>query len=165
MPPCAQAEEQPWLRGASVSTSTLRGAAARALSMSPADRQEIARRAAEARWSTGARPTTALDAPAPVRRLLRKYDPVRLRWANEDHRYVIVREILLRGGERALQWLRSMLASRAIRELVRSYRGAGCDDPERQKLRRVLRLTIADIPPQRERGDGGRSRDQDWAAS
>ena len=35
MPPCAQADEQPWLRGAPVSSSTLRGAAARA-AVSPA---------------------------------------------------------------------------------------------------------------------------------
>jgi hypothetical protein len=30
---------------------------------------------------------------------------------------------------------------------VQSYRGAGCSDPERQQLRRALRLTMEDVPP------------------
>lgn len=123
-----------------------RAAAARALSMTPADRHDLARRAAVARWSNQSGIVTALDAPAAVRRLLKRYGPGRLRWANEDHRYVVVREIFLRGDARALHWLRSVLSARTTRELVRSYRGAGCDERGRQRLREVLHLTTDDIP-------------------
>src|SRR6478672_8801175 len=91
-------------------------AVARARSMTPADRQDLARRAAVARWSNESGIVTALDAPAPVRRLLKRYGPERLRWANGDHRYVVVREILLRGDTRALGWLRRVLSARTIRD-------------------------------------------------
>jgi hypothetical protein len=114
--------------------------------MTPADRQDLARRAAVARWSNQSGIVTALDMPAPVRRLLKGHARARLRWANGDHRYVVVREILLRGDSRAVQWLRRVLSVRTIRDLVRSYRGSGCDEPERRKLREVLRLTTSDIP-------------------
>jgi hypothetical protein len=59
---------------------------------------------------------------------------------------VIVREIFLSGDARAVQWLRGQLAPRDIRDLVQSYRAAGCSDRDRQRLRRALRLTMEDIP-------------------
>jgi hypothetical protein len=121
-------------------------AAARAESMSATERQEIARRAAAARWSTRSLLASVAQAPARIRRLLRRFDPSSLRWSNRDHRYVIVREILLRGDDRAVQWLRGFFSAREISNLVRSYAGAGCDERERQKLRRVLRLGQNDIP-------------------
>jgi len=58
----------------------------------------------------------------------------------------VVREILLRGDARALQWLRRFLSTRDISNLVRSYAGAGCNERERRRLRRVLRLGHDDIP-------------------
>jgi hypothetical protein len=128
-----------------------RAATARARSMSAAERQRLARRAAAARWSDRPSIVTASEAPAAVRRLLRKYDPDGLRWRREEHRYLIVREILLRGDHRSLGWLRSLVSARRLRDLVRSYRGAGCDERERQQLRRSLRLTTSDIPV----ADGG----------
>ena len=124
-----------------------RGAAARARSMSANERRELARRAAAARWTVRSQIETAAAAPAYVRRVLRRYDPSNLSWANPDHRYVVVREIFLSGDARAVQWLRGQLAPRDIRDLVQSYRGAGCSDRDRQQLRRALRLTMEDIPP------------------
>ena len=121
-----------------------RAAMARARSLSPAERRGMARRAAAARWSNHIRITMALDAPAAVRRLLRGYDLDRLKWRNLDHRYLIVREILLRGDARAIRWLRGALAARQIRDLVRWRGAAGCSEVERQKLRRVLRLDFQD---------------------
>jgi hypothetical protein len=120
-------------------------AVARARSLSAAERQALARRAAAARWSNRWI-ITALDAPAAVRRLLRNYDLERLRWRKVDHRYLIAREILLRGDARAVRWLRAALSAREIRDLIRSRQGAGCSEVERQKLRRVLRLGAQDIP-------------------
>jgi len=128
-----------------------RAAAARARSLSAAERQELARRAAAARWSNHVRITTALDVPAAVRRLLRRYELRSLRWRNLDHRYVIVREILLHGDARAVGWLREALPAHRIRDLVRSRAAAGCTEPERQRLRRILRVTVHDIPPLDER--------------
>lgn len=89
---------------------------------------------------------TALDAPASVRRVLEDFDPAALVWADPDHRYVIVRESLIRGDRRAVRWLRSVLPHREIRELVRRNRGTGCNESERQRLRKKLRLTPKDIP-------------------
>ena len=89
---------------------------------------------------------TALDAPASVRRVLEDFDPAALCWADPDHRYVIVRESLVRGDRRAVQWLRSVLPHREIRELVRRNRGTGCNETERQRLRMTLRLGPKDIP-------------------
>jgi hypothetical protein len=124
-----------------------RGAAARARSLSANERRDLARRAAAARWTVRSPTATAAAAPAYVRRVLRRYDPKNLSWAKPDHRYVIVREILLSGDARAVQWLRTQLSPRDIRDVVQSYRGAGCSDPERQQLRRALRLTMEDVPP------------------
>jgi hypothetical protein len=120
--------------------------AARARALSAPERRDVARKAAAARWFQRSQIATAVEAPIAVRRLLMKYDPSELRWGKLDHRYVIVREILLRGDGRAVSWLRTMLSAREVRELVRQYAGAGCNEPERQKLRSTLGLTTNDIP-------------------
>jgi len=123
-----------------------RAANARALSMSAAERQDLARRAAAARWSR--QPiATAADAPPSVKRLLWRYDPSSLEWAKPEHRYLMLREILVRGDDRASEWVHRLLTPRQIRDLVRRYRGAGCSEGERQKLRRTLRLSMRDVPP------------------
>jgi hypothetical protein len=125
-----------------------RAATARARSMTAAERRELARRAAAARWSRPAPIRTARDAPAYVARLLAQYDQAALHWRRRNHRYIIVREVLLRGDDRAVRWLRWMMTSRAIRDLVCAHRGAGCSERDRRKLRRVLRLTLVDLPPE-----------------
>ena len=89
---------------------------------------------------------TALDAPASVRRVLEDFNPASLCWADPDHRYVIVRKSLVRGDRRAVQWVRSVLPHQEIRELVRRNRGTGCNEIERQRLRKTLRLGPKDIP-------------------
>ena len=94
------------------------------------------------RWQVA----TAQDAPASVRRVLDGYNPARLVWADPDHRYVIVRASLVSGDRSAVRWLRSMLRPDEIRELVRRNRGTGCNESERQRLRKTLRLTSSDIP-------------------
>jgi hypothetical protein len=120
--------------------------AARALSLSASERQAVARRAAAARWATKSLILTAAEAPVAVRKLLESYDPAQLRWARMNHRYVIVREVLLRGDDRAVSWLRGLLFPRELRDLIRRYRGAGCNEIERQKLRTALHLTVDDVP-------------------
>lgn len=120
--------------------------AARARSLSAAERQAVARRAAAARWSPKSRIVTAAEAPATVRKLLKSYDPAQLLWAKLNHRYVIVREVLVRGDDRAVSWLRGLLYPRELRDLIRRHRGAGCDEIERRKLRAALHLTLDDIP-------------------
>jgi len=89
---------------------------------------------------------SAAEAPDVVRRLLKGYDVSTLSWANRDHRYAIVRAILVRGDDQAAHWLGGILRRNEVRALVRQYRGAGCNEPERRKLRRQLRLTVSDIP-------------------
>jgi hypothetical protein len=89
---------------------------------------------------------SAAEAPDVVRRLLKGYDVSTLSWANPDHRYAIVRAILVRGDDQAAHWLGRILPRNEVRALVRRYRGAGCNEPERRKLRRELRLTVSDIP-------------------
>jgi hypothetical protein len=74
------------------------------------------------------------------------YDVSTLSWANPEHRYAIVRAILVRGDDQAAHWLGKILTRSEVRALVRQYRGAGCNEPERRKLRRELRLTVSDIP-------------------
>lgn len=118
----------------------------RASVLTAAQRRELARQAAIARWSRRPRVATAKDAPEAVRRLLKSYDPGALVWADPDHRYVIAREILVNGQRAAFKWLRGLLLAREIRELVRRHRGAGCSEPQREVLRKKLRLTAADIP-------------------
>jgi hypothetical protein len=94
----------------------------------------------------GRRSVSAAEAPDVVRRLLKGYDVSTLSWANPDHRYAIVRAILVRGDDQAAHWLGSILRRNEVRALVRQYRGAGCNEPERRRLRRELRLTVSDIP-------------------
>jgi hypothetical protein len=120
--------------------------AARARSLSASERQESARRAVQARWSRTPRIVTAQQAPPAVRRLLKSYDPAALRWAKRDHRYTVVREILLRGDESAKRWLGTILSAGRVRDLVRAYRGAGSNEPDRARLRNQLGLSGDDIP-------------------
>jgi hypothetical protein len=77
---------------------------------------------------------------------LKTYDPSALNWSAANDRYVIVREILLRGDHDALAWLRGVLGRNEVRALVRRYQGAGANEPQRAKLRRELGLTREDIP-------------------
>jgi len=58
----------------------------------------------------------------------------------------VVREILLRGGDRTVRWLRSVLPAQKLRQLIQRFAGAGCTEVERQKLRRALHLSAKDIP-------------------
>src|SRR3954471_13557974 len=69
---------------------------ARAASMSAAQRSRLAAAAARTRWARRSRVRTAEDAPEAVRRLLKSYRPSALKWSDPDHRYVVVREVLLR---------------------------------------------------------------------
>ena len=123
-----------------------RAGVARARALSAAERRELARRAAAARWSRHVHIATVAEAPAAVRRLVARYDPAQLRWARLDHRYVVVREIVLRGDDRAVRWLRSILPAHKLRRLIQHFAGAGCGELERQKLRRALHLSVKDIP-------------------
>ena len=120
--------------------------AARARLLSPAERQALARKAADARWAQQRSISTLDEAPLAVRRLLKSYDPAKLLWSDRDARYVVVREILVRGDESARSWLRTILRGEQVRKLVRHYRGAGCNEPARKKLRTQLRLSVEDIP-------------------
>jgi hypothetical protein len=120
--------------------------AARARALSSSKRKEIARRAAVVRWSPKPTVETASDAPEAVRRLLKTYDPAALVWSRPDDRYAIVREILVRGDGEAKRWLRAVVRRQEVRDLVRQYRGAGCTEPERRKLRSELALTSDDLP-------------------
>jgi hypothetical protein len=119
---------------------------ARAQSLSRSDRQALASHAALARWASRPMIRTAAQAPEAVRRLLKSYDLSALAWANPDHQYAIVRAILVRGDDQAARWLRGVLSRAKVRDLVQQYRGAGCNEPERQRLRKELRLTVNDIP-------------------
>lgn len=122
------------------------GGLARAQAQTPEQRRDLAHRAAVARWERRPRVATAQDAPGAVRRLLRDYDAGALVWADPDHRYLIAWHILVRGDEIAVRWLRSLLRPSEVRDLVRRHRGHGCSEPEREKLRKKLRLTPAEIP-------------------
>jgi hypothetical protein len=134
------------LSSARRSANARRAGLARARALSAFQRQELARHAAVARWARRPRIATAKDAPATVSHLLVSYHPSRLVWADPDDRYVIAREILVRGDRAAVRWLRSVLSPGEIRELVRRNRGTGCTEAERKKLRKKLRLTTVDIP-------------------
>jgi hypothetical protein len=104
------------------------------------------RGAARARWAAKRAPVTASDAPTEVRQLLKSYDRSALRWSDANDRYEIVREILVRGDSEAKKWLRGVLDREQVRQLVKRHRGAGCNEPQRAKLRRELRLSVRDIP-------------------
>ena len=58
----------------------------------------------------------------------------------------MVKEILLRGDETARRWLGTMLKPHQVRDLIRTYRGAGSNEPDRAKLRRELGLSSTEIP-------------------
>ena len=66
---------------------------------------------------------SAAEAPDVVRRLLKGYDVSTLSWANPDHRYAIVRAILVRGEDQAAHWLGSILRRNEVNERspVRGY--------------------------------------------
>jgi hypothetical protein len=139
-----------------------RGGVARARALTPERRREIARQAAEARWSTSpagarggeapgrgvtrARAREALELPAAVARLLRTYEVARLRWDEPSDRWAIVAEVLVRGDAEARQWLATRLDREGVRELVRQFRGAGLAEPERARLRAELGLDENDLP-------------------
>ena len=91
-------------------------------------------------------PVTAADAPEPVRKLLKSYEPKALRWSIPGHRYEIVVAVLTRGNDQAKQWLWSALSRDQARKLVRKFRGAGCAEPARVLLRRQLKLSKIDVP-------------------
>jgi hypothetical protein len=118
---------------------------ARAQAISASERRDLARQAARARWARKTKIETAQEAPVAVRRLLKSYDPAALHWRESNDRYAVVRAIIVRGDEEAKAWLRGMLRREQVRELVRAYRGAGCSEPERAKLRHDLRLSRRDI--------------------
>lgn len=86
------------------------------------------------------------ELPPYVRCLLKTYDIDSLRWEVADDRYAIVREILDRGSEEAQGWLAAHLGDAEIRGLLKEYRGAGFDEPAREKLRTKFSLTTADMP-------------------
>lgn len=90
--------------------------------------------------------TTAADAPVSVRRLLKSYELEDVHWSEDDDRHVMVVAILTRGDAAAKRWLWSVLSQSEVRELVRRYRGAGCAEPDREKLRKQLDLSTVDIP-------------------
>jgi hypothetical protein len=89
---------------------------------------------------------TAAEAPESVRRLLKSYSPNALRWAIPEERYEVVVAVLLRGEPAARAWLDTMLGEADLRGLVAEFRGAGCAEPDRQRLREQLGLTTAEIP-------------------
>lgn len=89
---------------------------------------------------------TAADAPESVRKLLKSYDPKKLRWRVPNDRHEIVVTILTRGNAHAKRWLWTVSSRSDVRELVREYRGAGCAEPDRALLRKQLDLTTTDIP-------------------
>lgn len=104
------------------------------------------RRPRTARASAKKAIVTAADAPESVRQLLKSYDPKALKWRVRNDRYAVVVAILTRGGDEAKQWLGSVLSQSEVRALVREYRGSGCAEPDRVKLREQLQLTTTDIP-------------------
>jgi hypothetical protein len=130
---------------------------ARARKLNRTQRVELARNAALARWSRTPAISTALDAPIEVRRLLKTYDAAKLEWSKARDRYAIVREVLVRGDGAAKSWLALVLKRDEVRALVRRFRGAGCSEPERKKLRNELGLTAEDLPVRSYIGFQGRS--------
>lgn len=119
---------------------------ARAAKLTPAERSELAHLAAVARWSQRPRVATAKDAPGAVRRALRNCNPAELVWADPGHRYMVAWQVMVRGAPAAVKWLRKLLRPKDIRELVARHRGVGCTEPEREKLRKRLRLSPTEIP-------------------
>jgi hypothetical protein len=123
-----------------------RAGLARSAALSAVQRATLARRAARARWSVAGAVKSGADAPQAVRRLLKSYEPSALDWSDPNHRYVIVRELLLRGDLDAARWLKKVLSRSQVRALVRSHHGAGANEPDREKLRQSLGLSFEEIP-------------------
>jgi hypothetical protein len=84
--------------------------------------------------------------PLAVRQLMKTYDPGQLCWDVPSDRWAIVSAILTRGALEARSCLAGLLTLEQLRELVRQFKGAGLNEPERAKLRVDLGLTEADIP-------------------
>jgi hypothetical protein len=122
-----------------------KGGRARAQALSAVARQRIARKAAAARWQRSA-PATAAHAPAAVTRLLKSYDPRKLRWTDRSARWAVVGAVLTRGDKGAWSWVLSVMTREEVRELARWSRGAGYSEPDRVRLRKKLRLGFKDIP-------------------
>lgn len=121
--------------------------AARADALTPEQRSESARRAARARWEKSKTPSTIADTPLSVRRLLGAVGLMALHWNDPAHRYLVAKEVLVRGTSAAKRWLASMMTRPALRRLVAAQRGAECSEPERARLRAALGLTTVEIPP------------------
>lgn len=111
-----------------------------------------------ARGSRKKAPKTAADAPLSVRRLLKSYELEDVHWGEDDDRHVMVVAILTRGDAAAKRWLWSVASKDEVRELVRRYRGAGCAEPDREKLREQLDLSTVDIPTRPYLGMRGHAR-------
>ena len=122
-----------------------KGGEARARALSSAARRKIARIAAEARWRREP-PLTAADAPLSVIGLLKSYDPTKLAWADRRTRWAVVGAVLTRGDATAWAWVLSVMSRREVRDLARWARGAGYSEPDREKVRKKLRLGVKDIP-------------------
>ena len=123
-----------------------RGGLARAAKLSPERRREIALKAASARWGTPVSVDQANAFPVAVRQLMKTYDPGQLRWDVLSDRWAIVAAVLTRGGPDARSWLNAKLRLDQLRELVRQFKGAGLNEPDRAKLRAELGLNETDIP-------------------
>jgi hypothetical protein len=87
-----------------------------------------------------------MDLPMSVLQLVKSYDVSALRWERADDRYAVVREVLDRGSLEARRWLQTQLSREETRQLLREFRGAGFDEPGRQRLRAEYGLTTEDIP-------------------
>jgi len=90
---------------------------------------------------------TAVDMPIEVRRLLKSYDLSELRWLVRQDRHAIVVAILTRGDEAAERWLWRHCSREAVREVLREFHGAGCDNEGRAVLREKLGMTEHELPP------------------
>ncbi len=123
-----------------------RGGLARAAALSAERRREIARAAAAARWQTETRAEGLLELPEGVARLLKSYDLTQLRWEHLPDRWAIVAEILVRGSQPARAWLNARLSRRELQVLARRFRGAGLNEPARERVRAELGLDERAIP-------------------
>jgi hypothetical protein len=90
---------------------------------------------------------TAEHFPIEVRRLLKSYALDALRWADPEHRNVIVLEILTRGEDIAQRWLWSRCTLDEARALVVAHGAGGQDNEARALLRGKLGLTERELPP------------------
>ena len=70
-----------------------------------------------------------------------------LTWELAEHRYLVVREILDRGGLEARAWLHRTLTDNQLRSLVTEFQGAGMSLELRARVRAELGLSEVDLPP------------------